>query len=194
VMSEEASSSERCCPRRGVSFPRVQPRRGRSRRLGAVLGCLVGLFAGAAGCGKGASDTSGATPPSGSPTPGSPGAGGIIPQDRLTTWDPGIPGGIPARTTVCASLSASAFGNGNSDATPAIQAAIDECPPDQVVLLSAGTFRVEGEHPITIGKGIVLRGALNPRIRRLKQRGGPRKIGFHFGARNLKQWADDTDN
>ena len=96
----------------------------------------------------------------GSPPP-SRAAGGdlIMPSDRRTTWSPGIPGGIPARTTVCATVAASAFGNGAQDATAAIQAAIDACPAGQVVQLSAGDFRVEGTDPIRVNKGVVLRGA-----------------------------------
>ncbi|HLA76450.1 MAG TPA: glycosyl hydrolase family 28-related protein [Vicinamibacteria bacterium] len=85
-------------------------------------------------------------------------AADIVPPGRRTTWNPGIPGGIPARSTVCASLSASTWGNGSLDATAALQAAIDACPVGQVVLLSAGTFRV-ASGPLLIDKGIVLRGA-----------------------------------
>ena len=81
----------------------------------------------------------------------------IIPDDRMTVWNPGIPGGIPARTTVCATVSASTYGNGSLDATAGIQAAIDACPVGQVVLLSAGTFRISSG-PIRINKGVVLRG------------------------------------
>src|SRR6202140_1459936 len=66
----------------------------------------------------------------------------IIPQDRLTTWNPGIPGGVPSRTTVCANLDAPAYGNGIQDATAGIQAALDACPAGQVVALSAGTFSI----------------------------------------------------
>jgi hypothetical protein len=45
------------------------------------------------------------------------------------------------------------------DATAGIQAAINGCPAGQVVKLSAGNFQVNGVDPITIDKGIVLRGA-----------------------------------
>ena len=83
----------------------------------------------------------------------------IIPAGRLTTWNPGIPGGIPARTTVCATVNASTYGNGTLNASAGIQAAIDACPAGQVLRLSAGTFLVNGAEPITINKGIVLRGA-----------------------------------
>lgn len=86
-----------------------------------------------------------------------PGAAAIVPPGRLTAWNPGIPGGIPTRTTVCVTVDASTYGNGTSDATAGIQAAIDACPVGQVVRLSAGDFRVDG--PIAINKGIVLRGA-----------------------------------
>jgi hypothetical protein len=82
----------------------------------------------------------------------------ILPTDRATIWSPGIQGGIPARTTICATVNATAYGNGSSDASAAIQAALDSCPAGQVVLLSAGTFRIDNDL-IVISKGITLRGA-----------------------------------
>jgi hypothetical protein len=78
------------------------------------------------------------------------------PADRLTTWNPGIPGGVPSRTTVCATLDAAAYGGGASDATAGIQAALDGWPAGQVVVLSAGTFSISRTLQIT--KGVVLRG------------------------------------
>ncbi len=81
----------------------------------------------------------------------------LLPPERRTTWSPGIPGGIPARTTVCASIDATTFGNGARDAGEAIQAALEACPVGQVVRLSSGTFRVD--RTIFIRKGVVLRGA-----------------------------------
>ncbi len=88
-------------------------------------------------------------------------ASGFLSSDRATTWNPGLMavGGIPVRTTVCATVQASAYGNGASDATAGIQAAIDGCPAGQVVQLSAGTFTVNGGHVIMLNKGITLRGA-----------------------------------
>jgi hypothetical protein len=56
------------------------------------------------------------------------------------------------------------------DATAGIQAAVDACPVGQVVQLSAGTFVVDGAYPITINKGIVLRGA-GPAATRLVKTG-----------------------
>ena len=79
-----------------------------------------------------------------------------MPLERRTTWNPGIPGGVPARTTVCATINASSYGNGSSDATAGIQAALDACPVGQVVQLSAGDFKITSTLVIT--KGIVLRG------------------------------------
>src|ERR1700680_1131744 len=53
---------------------------------------------------------------------------GIIHAERNFAWNPGMTstGGIPNRTTVCATLSPSAN----------IQAALDGCPTGQVVQLS----------------------------------------------------------
>ena len=98
--------------------------------------------------------------PTRTPTPTltpTPGAFSAIPAARLTTWNPGIPGGVPARTTVCgANVSAATYGNGTQDATAGIQAALDACPVGQVVQLSAGDFKITS--PLLLTKGIVLRG------------------------------------
>ena len=83
---------------------------------------------------------------------------GLVPSGRITTWNPGIlsddqlglplgSDGLPQRTATCATLSPGAD----------IQAAIDACPPGQVVLLGAGTFTVSST--VTLAKGVVLRGA-----------------------------------
>ena len=52
----------------------------------------------------------------------------IVPREGRTTWAPGLQGGIPARTTVCATLKASDFGNGRQEASAAIQATINVVP------------------------------------------------------------------
>jgi hypothetical protein len=96
----------------------------------------------------------------------------ILPPDRLTVWNPGVLGGIPARTAVCASLDAATWGNGSQDATGGIQAAVNACPAGQVVQLSAGTFAVgSGGSSIQIAKGITLRGA-GPDLTTLQKTGG----------------------
>ena len=97
-----------------------------------------------------------------------PAAADILPTGRRTTWNPGIPGGVPPRTTVCATIDAATYGNGTVDASAGIQAAVDACPDGQVVQLSSGDFLVNGAEPITIGKGIVLRGA-GPTLTKLRR-------------------------
>jgi hypothetical protein len=92
----------------------------------------------------------------------------VLPPERRTAWNPGIPGGIPDRTAVCAAIDAAAYGNGSVDASAGIQAAIEACPAGQVVRLSAGDFLVNGAHPITLNKGVVLRGAGPSATRLLK--------------------------
>jgi hypothetical protein len=83
----------------------------------------------------------------------------VLGDDRTTVWQPGVTGGIPARTTVCATVNASSYGNGATDATDGIQAAINACPVGQVVQLSAGTFTLNGGNFLLINKAITLRGA-----------------------------------
>lgn len=63
---------------------------------------------------------------------------GIIAPARATDWtQAGVQGGIPNRTTICATLSA------GSTATQ-INNAIASCPSGQVVQLGAGTFNLSG--------------------------------------------------
>ena len=94
----------------------------------------------------------------------------ILPADRRTVWNPGLPGGIPARTTVCANVNASTYGNGTSNATAGIQAALDACPAGQVVQLSAGTFLINNGI-VMLNKGVTLRGA-GPGVTTLKRTNG----------------------
>ena len=88
----------------------------------------------------------------------------IIPEERRITWEPGIPGGIPARTQIFCTVTESipdtsivAVGDGVADDTAAIQTAIDSCPANQVVYLPAGTYRTTDD--IVLYGSIVLRGA-----------------------------------
>src|SRR5262249_9483925 len=79
---------------------------------------------------------------------------GIIPADRMFSWNPGMmsKGGVPNRTTICATLSPS---GGNDSA--AIQAELDSCPSNQVVMLNPGTFIVNNF--LLIHRPITLRGS-----------------------------------
>jgi hypothetical protein len=78
-----------------------------------------------------------------------PPSDGVIPADRNFAWNPGLmsKGGVPNRTTICATLSPGAN----------IQAALDSCPAGQVVKLNAGTFTVN--NCLLLHSGITLRGA-----------------------------------
>lgn len=84
----------------------------------------------------------------------------FLPPDRLTTWVPGMMavGGIPNRTTVFTTILASTYGDGTREASAGIQAALDACPPGQVVQLSAGTFLCNSSY-LLVHSGITLRGA-----------------------------------
>jgi hypothetical protein len=91
-----------------------------------------------------------------------------IPADRLGQWSRsgvffGEARGIPKRTTVFCNVrikipgsSLLAKGDGASDDTAAIQAAIDACPPGQVVFIPQGNYRISKS--LVIGRGIIVRG------------------------------------
>lgn len=66
-------------------------------------------------------------------------------------WNPGVRGGIPNRTTIYTNLP-----DGSSRST--IQAALDNCPSNQVVKLAVGTYNLGGLN-IKIPQGVTLRGA-----------------------------------
>ena len=65
-------------------------------------------------------------------------------------------GGIPNRTTVCATVGP--LGSGQDDTTN-IQNAVNACPLGQVVSLAAGTFTIAEGKYVLVNKGITLRGA-----------------------------------
>ena len=75
---------------------------------------------------------------------------------RTTSWVPGIPGGIPTRTSICKTLSPT----GNADDV-AINEALKHCPENQVVKLNPGTYRLK-EAVMWRKSGVVLRGSGGP--------------------------------
>lgn len=78
---------------------------------------------------------------------------GIIDPSRAIDWSKaGIPGGIPNRTTICATL--------NPGATAAqINNAIAACPSGQVVFLTAGTYNLSTGINFSNKSNVTLRGA-----------------------------------
>ena len=77
---------------------------------------------------------------------------GILDPSRAIDWTrAGVMGGIPNRTTNCATLNPGATG-------AQINSAIQSCPSGQVVLLTAGTYNVS-DTGIVMKSGVTLRGA-----------------------------------
>jgi hypothetical protein len=78
---------------------------------------------------------------------------GIIAPSRAVDWSQaGIPGGVPNRTTICATL--------NPGATAAqINSAIASCPSGQVVYLNAGTYNLSAGISFAGKSNVTLRGA-----------------------------------
>jgi hypothetical protein len=76
---------------------------------------------------------------------------GILDPSRAIDWSKaGVSGGIPIRTTVCATL-------GPGATLSQINSAISSCPSGQVVYLSSGSYTVSGS--IVPKSGVTLRGA-----------------------------------
>jgi len=78
---------------------------------------------------------------------------GIIDPSRAIDWSgAGVPGGVPNRTTICATL--------NPGATSAqINSAIASCPSGQVVFLNAGTYNLSSGIDFANHSNVTLRGA-----------------------------------
>jgi hypothetical protein len=89
---------------------------------------------------------------------------GVIPADRLTVWNPGIPGGIPAVTTVFRTIDAATYGDDRTDATAVINDALKAAGAAAsagrrlVVYLPAGRYRVTAAINLKHSH-VVLRGA-----------------------------------
>jgi hypothetical protein len=78
---------------------------------------------------------------------------GIVDPSRAIDWSSaGVPGGIPNRTTICATL--------NPGATASqISSALAACPAGQVVFLNAGTYNLTASIVVTAHNNVTLRGA-----------------------------------
>jgi hypothetical protein len=114
--------------------------------------------------------TFGASLPLPAPT-GALGSVYALPTLRVTTWNPGVPGGIPVYSQVHATITAPAAGSATKDSRQTIQDALTAAGGaaardgnGRVVQLSAGTFQLSGE--LYLPSGVVLRGA-GPNFTRL---------------------------
>ena len=58
-----------------------------------------------------------------------------LPSSRVTSWNPGVPGGLPHYTRVHAAIPASAYGNGTNDARAGIQGALNAAGTAAVLIL-----------------------------------------------------------
>ena len=88
---------------------------------------------------------------------------GTATLSRTIAWTPGIAGGVPARTKICATLSATGKGD---DAH--INAALASCADNEVVKLNAGTYNIK--NAIVWSKSnVVLRGSGGPGVAAAKQ-------------------------
>jgi len=107
-------------------------------------------------------------------------AADIVPVERLATWqgNVGVPGGIPDRTSIGATVDASKYGNGTTDATAAINAAIAACGTNQVAYLPAGTYLVNSRILQQFKNNYSLRGAGQGQT--IIKAGGDFEV-FHFG-------------
>jgi hypothetical protein len=112
------------------------------------------------------------------------GIGGLMPADRNASANWRMAGllslgGIPNRTTICATIRP--MGNHQDDSNN-IQTAIKNCPVDQVVSLSAGTFTIAEGNYVTLNKGITLRGA-GPGITTLQRTDGATLGSYRPGSK-----------
>jgi hypothetical protein len=110
--------------------------------------------------------------------------GGVLPPDRdaSANWQMAgmlSVGGIPKRTTVCATVRLR--GGGNDDTTT-IQNAIEACPLGRVVSLSAGSFTIAEGNYVLVDRGITLRGA-GPGVTTLQRSGGA-QLGTYIPGSN----------
>jgi hypothetical protein len=84
---------------------------------------------------------------------------GIIAPSRAIDWSQaGVPGGIPVRTTVCASIAPE--GSASAPVAPAdVNAAIAGCPAGEVVYLQPGNFYFSSGIDFADHSNVTLRGA-----------------------------------
>ena len=78
---------------------------------------------------------------------------GIVTPSRAVNWaNAGVPGGIPTRTAICATMT-------TANTVAQINSAIASCPSGNVVFLSAGTYNLSGPIDFAGHSNVTLRGA-----------------------------------
>lgn len=78
---------------------------------------------------------------------------GIVSSPRAINWSTaGVPGGIPARTTICTTLNPGATAD-------QISSALQACPAGEAVYLSAGTYNLSSGITFGAHSNVTLRGA-----------------------------------
>lgn len=86
----------------------------------------------------------------------------LVSENLRINWTPGVnvgvPGGIPNRTTIGATVDASTYGTGLIDASGAIDAAIDACSDDCVVYIPEGIYRLDNRISHSSTNKITIRG------------------------------------
>ena len=84
---------------------------------------------------------------------------GILNPARAIDWSTaGVPGGIPYRSTICATSACASATSGGANATVAqLNAALASCPSGDVVLLAAGIYNINGT--LSVPSNCTLRGA-----------------------------------
>lgn len=93
---------------------------------------------------------------------------GIVPDDRVTKWNPGIPGGVPRWTNIHSTIRAATYSVAGTDPRGAAQAingalaaaaAVATPTSPQVVYVEPGTYQLTGTIVFSHYRYVVLRGA-----------------------------------
>ncbi len=95
----------------------------------------------------------------------------VLPDERVSYWrNAGVQGGIPDYPVGVDVTNYGAIGDGTTDDTSAIQAAIDACPSEQAVYFPAGDYLTT--ETLSISSSIVLRGESSDTVRILHDHTG----------------------
>lgn len=87
--------------------------------------------------------------------------GELIPNDRRIEWknNVGVPNGIPTRTQIYATVDSSLYGAEQADVSGIINQMITLCPPNQVIFIPQGRYKISSTINIQFKSNITIRGA-----------------------------------